>query len=187
MLQSPVDWVLLDGRESSDDHGIVHYEWALLQGDSSVEMQVHVQSPLWPVTSTLLCSSFKCTAKNIKYIQIYLPSTKIRMPVQLKYLFHRNVEQPMLEGTSKDHLVQSFLVKGDYMGFSGILSNCILKAHRGGNSTPLLETLHQIKCSHGKKNSNIEMNPLLVQLVLVDFSMGLVIKHLSSLELPFRH
>lgn len=106
MLQSPVDWVLLDGRESSDDHGIVHYEWALLQGDSSVEMQVHVQSPLWPVTSTLLCSSFKCTAKNIKYIQIYLPSTKIRMPVQLKYLFHRNVEQPMLEGTSKDHLVQ---------------------------------------------------------------------------------
>uniref|UniRef100_A0A8C3Y5Y8 Low-density lipoprotein receptor-related protein 11 n=1 Tax=Catharus ustulatus TaxID=91951 RepID=A0A8C3Y5Y8_CATUS len=40
VLQSPVDWVLLDGRESSDDHGIVHYEWALLQGDSSVEMQV---------------------------------------------------------------------------------------------------------------------------------------------------
>ncbi|XP_027763576.1 low-density lipoprotein receptor-related protein 11 isoform X2 [Empidonax traillii] len=40
VLQSPVDWVLLDGRESSDDHGIVQYEWALLQGDSSVEMQV---------------------------------------------------------------------------------------------------------------------------------------------------
>ncbi|NWY12001.1 LRP11 protein, partial [Aphelocoma coerulescens] len=40
VLQSPVDWVLLDGRESSDDHGIVHYEWTLLQGDSSVDMQV---------------------------------------------------------------------------------------------------------------------------------------------------
>ncbi|XP_063009414.1 low-density lipoprotein receptor-related protein 11 [Melospiza melodia melodia] len=40
VLQSPVDWVLLDGRESSDDHGIVHYEWTLLQGDSAVEMQV---------------------------------------------------------------------------------------------------------------------------------------------------
>ncbi|XP_032539686.1 low-density lipoprotein receptor-related protein 11 isoform X1 [Chiroxiphia lanceolata] len=40
VLQSPVDWVLLDGRESSDDHGIVQYEWTLLQGDSSVEMQV---------------------------------------------------------------------------------------------------------------------------------------------------
>ncbi|KFO69731.1 Low-density lipoprotein receptor-related protein 11, partial [Cuculus canorus] len=40
VLQSPVDWVLLDGRESSDDHGIVQYEWTLLQGDSSVEMKV---------------------------------------------------------------------------------------------------------------------------------------------------
>ncbi|KAM6323977.1 low-density lipoprotein receptor-related protein 11 [Aegotheles albertisi] len=40
VLQSPVDWVLLDGRESSDDRGIVQYEWTLLQGDSSVEMKV---------------------------------------------------------------------------------------------------------------------------------------------------
>ncbi|XP_057261630.1 low-density lipoprotein receptor-related protein 11 [Pezoporus wallicus] len=40
VLQLPVDWVLLDGRESSDDHGIVQYEWTLLQGDSSVEMKV---------------------------------------------------------------------------------------------------------------------------------------------------
>uniref|UniRef100_A0A669PBA4 LDL receptor related protein 11 n=1 Tax=Phasianus colchicus TaxID=9054 RepID=A0A669PBA4_PHACC len=40
VLQSPVDWVILDGRESSDDHGIVQYEWTLLQGDSSVEMKV---------------------------------------------------------------------------------------------------------------------------------------------------
>ncbi|KAK2531399.1 Lrp11 [Columba guinea] len=40
VLQSPVDWVLLDGRESSDDHGIVQYEWTLLQGDSAVEMKV---------------------------------------------------------------------------------------------------------------------------------------------------
>ncbi|KAM6126979.1 low-density lipoprotein receptor-related protein 11 [Pterocles gutturalis] len=40
VLQSPVDWVLLDGRESSDDRGIVQYEWTLLQGDSSVEMKI---------------------------------------------------------------------------------------------------------------------------------------------------
>ncbi|NXN67190.1 LRP11 protein, partial [Himantopus himantopus] len=40
VLQSPVDWVLLDGRESSDDRGIVQYEWTLLQGDSSVDMKV---------------------------------------------------------------------------------------------------------------------------------------------------
>ncbi|NWI01227.1 LRP11 protein, partial [Tichodroma muraria] len=52
VLQSPVDWVLLDGRESSDDHGIVHYEWTRLQGDSSVEMQV-------PQPGTLKLSHFR--------------------------------------------------------------------------------------------------------------------------------
>ncbi|NXC48445.1 LRP11 protein, partial [Penelope pileata] len=52
VLQSPVDWVLLDGRESSDDHGIVQYEWTLLQGDSSVEMKV-------PQPGTLKLSHFQ--------------------------------------------------------------------------------------------------------------------------------
>lgn len=40
MLQLPVDWVILDGRESLDDHGIIQYEWALLQGAPSVDMKV---------------------------------------------------------------------------------------------------------------------------------------------------
>ncbi|XP_077145346.1 low-density lipoprotein receptor-related protein 11 [Ranitomeya variabilis] len=40
VLQLPVDWVILDGRESSDDHAIIRYEWTLLQGDPSVEMKV---------------------------------------------------------------------------------------------------------------------------------------------------
>ncbi|XP_066467388.1 low-density lipoprotein receptor-related protein 11 [Tiliqua scincoides] len=40
MLQLPVDWVILDGRESSDDHGIIQYEWTLLQGAPSVDMKV---------------------------------------------------------------------------------------------------------------------------------------------------
>ncbi|XP_068533169.1 low-density lipoprotein receptor-related protein 11 [Anas acuta] len=52
VLQSPVDWVLLDGRESSDDHGIVQYEWTLLQGDSAVEMKV-------PQPGTLKLSHFQ--------------------------------------------------------------------------------------------------------------------------------
>uniref|UniRef100_A0A8C0IYY6 Low-density lipoprotein receptor-related protein 11 n=1 Tax=Chelonoidis abingdonii TaxID=106734 RepID=A0A8C0IYY6_CHEAB len=40
VLQSPVDWVILDGRESLDDHGIIQYEWILLQGDPSVDIKV---------------------------------------------------------------------------------------------------------------------------------------------------
>lgn len=132
MLQSPVDWVLLDGRESSDDHGIVHYEWTLLHGDSSVEMQVHEQPPLWPATARL-CSSFKCTAKNVKYIQICPPGTKIRVPLQL-LPFHRNVELPRLEGTSKDHLVQLSVRQGASMRLF-YLSNPILKTSSEGDYT----------------------------------------------------
>ncbi|XP_020655342.3 low-density lipoprotein receptor-related protein 11 [Pogona vitticeps] len=40
ILQLPVDWVILDGRESIDDHGIIQYEWALLQGAPSFDMKV---------------------------------------------------------------------------------------------------------------------------------------------------
>ncbi|XP_077206172.1 low-density lipoprotein receptor-related protein 11 [Paroedura picta] len=39
VLQLPVDWVILDGRESFDDHGIIQYEWTLLQGAPSIVMK----------------------------------------------------------------------------------------------------------------------------------------------------
>lgn len=42
MLQLPVNWVILDGRESRDDHGIIQYEWRLLQGAPSVDMEVPI-------------------------------------------------------------------------------------------------------------------------------------------------
>lgn len=35
----PTDWVLLDGRGSTDDRGIVRYEWTLLKGDPLVNMK----------------------------------------------------------------------------------------------------------------------------------------------------
>ncbi|XP_062954142.1 low-density lipoprotein receptor-related protein 11 isoform X2 [Cynocephalus volans] len=40
VLHLPTDGVILDGRESTDDHAIIQYEWTLLQGDSSVDMKV---------------------------------------------------------------------------------------------------------------------------------------------------
>ncbi|KAM6181783.1 low-density lipoprotein receptor-related protein 11 [Erethizon dorsatum] len=40
VLHLPTDEVILDGRESSDDHAIVQYGWTLLQGDPSVNMKV---------------------------------------------------------------------------------------------------------------------------------------------------
>ncbi|KAF0875531.1 LRP11 protein, partial [Crocuta crocuta] len=40
VLHLPTDGVVLDGRESTDDHAIVQYEWTLLLGDPSVDMKV---------------------------------------------------------------------------------------------------------------------------------------------------
>ncbi|KAL4649084.1 low-density lipoprotein receptor-related protein 11-like [Arapaima gigas] len=40
VIQLPTDWAVLDGRDSMDDHGIVHYEWMLVQGDPSVNTKV---------------------------------------------------------------------------------------------------------------------------------------------------
>lgn len=39
-MHLPSDGVILDGCESTDDHTIVQYEWILLQGDPSVDMNV---------------------------------------------------------------------------------------------------------------------------------------------------
>ncbi|XP_017267245.1 low-density lipoprotein receptor-related protein 11 [Kryptolebias marmoratus] len=39
VIQLPTDWAVLDGRGSVDDHGITHYEWTLLKGDSAISMK----------------------------------------------------------------------------------------------------------------------------------------------------
>ncbi|XP_056151027.1 low-density lipoprotein receptor-related protein 11 [Lampris incognitus] len=39
VIQLPTDWAVLDGRGSVDDHGISHYEWALIKGDTVVNME----------------------------------------------------------------------------------------------------------------------------------------------------
>lgn len=43
VIQLPTDWAVLDGRDSVDDHGISHYEWALIKGDTAIGMKVSVQ------------------------------------------------------------------------------------------------------------------------------------------------
>lgn len=39
-IQLPTDWAVLDGRDSLDDHGISHYEWTLVRGDTAINMKV---------------------------------------------------------------------------------------------------------------------------------------------------
>lgn len=40
VIQLPTDWAVLDGRDSVDDHGIDHYDWALVKGESAINMKV---------------------------------------------------------------------------------------------------------------------------------------------------
>ncbi|XP_039520231.1 low-density lipoprotein receptor-related protein 11 isoform X4 [Pimephales promelas] len=40
VVQLPTDWAVLDGRDSTDDHRITQYDWALVKGDPSVRMKV---------------------------------------------------------------------------------------------------------------------------------------------------
>ncbi|XP_051951268.1 low-density lipoprotein receptor-related protein 11 [Xyrauchen texanus] len=46
VVQLPTDWAVLDGRDSTDDHDITHYEWTLVKGDPSVNMKVTHQGLL---------------------------------------------------------------------------------------------------------------------------------------------
>ncbi|XP_056284968.1 low-density lipoprotein receptor-related protein 11 [Pseudoliparis swirei] len=39
VIQLPTDWAVLDGRDSVDDHGIDHYDWALVKGESAINMK----------------------------------------------------------------------------------------------------------------------------------------------------
>ncbi|XP_069829858.1 low-density lipoprotein receptor-related protein 11 isoform X2 [Dendropsophus ebraccatus] len=74
VLQLPVDWVVLDGRESSDDHAIIRYEWTLLRGDPLVEMKVpqpgtlrlsHLQEGVYTLQLTVTDTSGQKSSDNV--------------------------------------------------------------------------------------------------------------------------
>ncbi|XP_053316851.1 low-density lipoprotein receptor-related protein 11 isoform X2 [Spea bombifrons] len=74
VLQLPVDWFILDGRGSTDDHAIVGYDWTLLRGDSLVEMKVpqpgtlmlsHLQEGVYTLQLTVTDTSGQQSSDNV--------------------------------------------------------------------------------------------------------------------------
>ncbi|XP_068126812.1 low-density lipoprotein receptor-related protein 11-like [Hyperolius riggenbachi] len=74
VLQLPVDWVILDGRESTDDHAIIRYDWTLLRGDPLVDMKVpqpgtlklsHLQEGVYTLQLTVTDTSGQKSSDNV--------------------------------------------------------------------------------------------------------------------------
>ncbi|KAJ8797256.1 hypothetical protein J1605_017484 [Eschrichtius robustus] len=74
VLHLPADGVILDGRESTDDHAIVQYEWTLLQGDPSVDMKVpqsgtlklsHLQEGTYTFQLTVMDTAGQRSSDNV--------------------------------------------------------------------------------------------------------------------------
>lgn len=63
VIQLPTDWAVLDGRDSVDDHGINHYEWTLIRGDTAINMKVSVY--FMSVQGALTASCSKLTAHRV--------------------------------------------------------------------------------------------------------------------------
>ncbi|XP_024407863.3 low-density lipoprotein receptor-related protein 11 [Desmodus rotundus] len=74
VLRLPTDTATLDGRESTDDHAIVRYEWALLRGDPSVDMKVpesgtlklsHLQEGTYTFQLTVMDTAGQRSSDNV--------------------------------------------------------------------------------------------------------------------------
>ncbi|XP_063299373.1 low-density lipoprotein receptor-related protein 11 isoform X1 [Pelobates fuscus] len=74
ILQLPVDWVILDGRESTDDHAIIQYDWTLLRGDPLVDMKIpqpgtlklsHLQEGVYTLQLTVIDTSGQKSSDNV--------------------------------------------------------------------------------------------------------------------------
>ncbi|XP_024905017.1 low-density lipoprotein receptor-related protein 11 [Pteropus alecto] len=74
VLRLPTDAVTLDGRESTDDHAIVQYEWVLLRGDPSVDMKVpqsgtlklsHLREGTYTVQLTVMDTAGQRSSDNV--------------------------------------------------------------------------------------------------------------------------
>ena len=44
VIQLPTDCAVLDGRDSVDDYGVTHYEWALVKGEPAINMKVNTNT-----------------------------------------------------------------------------------------------------------------------------------------------
>ncbi|XP_032729057.1 low-density lipoprotein receptor-related protein 11 isoform X4 [Lontra canadensis] len=119
ILQLPTDGVVLDGRESTDDHAIVQYEWTLLQGDPSVDMKVpqsgtlklsHLQEGTYTFQLTVMDTAGQRSSDNVS-VTVLPVAFSTGVSLDRKTVTHTATAQPRTTGPSKDAAGSSFLEK----------------------------------------------------------------------------
>ncbi|XP_047589930.1 low-density lipoprotein receptor-related protein 11 isoform X4 [Lutra lutra] len=119
ILQLPTDGVVLDGRESTDDHAIVQYEWTLLQGDPSVDMKVpqsgtlklsHLQEGTYTFQLTVMDTAGQRSSDNVS-VTVLPVAFSTGVSLDRKTVTHTATAQPRATGPSKDAAGSSFLEK----------------------------------------------------------------------------
>ncbi|XP_064454285.1 low-density lipoprotein receptor-related protein 11 isoform X2 [Mirounga angustirostris] len=119
VLHLPTDGVVLDGRESTDDHAIVRYEWTLLQGDPSVDMKVpqsgtlklsHLQEGTYTFQLTVTDTAGQRSSDNVS-VTVLPVAFSMGVSLDQKMVTHTATAQPRITGPSKDASGSSFLEK----------------------------------------------------------------------------
>ncbi|XP_059033253.1 low-density lipoprotein receptor-related protein 11 isoform X3 [Mustela lutreola] len=119
ILQLPTDGVVLDGRESTDDHAIVQYEWTLLQGDPSVDMKVpqsgtlklsHLQEGTYTFQLTVMDTAGQRSSDNVS-VTVLPGAFSMGVSLDRKMVTHTATAQSRTTGPSKDAAGSSFLEK----------------------------------------------------------------------------
>ncbi|XP_064148147.1 low-density lipoprotein receptor-related protein 11 isoform X2 [Loxodonta africana] len=108
----PTEGVMLDGRESTDDHAIVQYEWTLLRGDPSVDMKVphsgtlklsHLQEGTYTFQLTVTDTAGQRSSDNISVTVLPMAySTEVNFGHKMVTHTAASPAQPRTIGLSED-------------------------------------------------------------------------------------
>uniref|UniRef100_A0A8I3WIJ2 LDL receptor related protein 11 n=1 Tax=Callithrix jacchus TaxID=9483 RepID=A0A8I3WIJ2_CALJA len=121
VLHLPADGVVLDGRESTDDHAIIQYEWALLQGNPSVDMKVlqsgtlklsHLQEGTYTFQLTVTDTAGQKSSDNVS-VTVLPTAYSTGVGLDRKMVTHTAASpaQPRTTGLSEDTGDESLVEK----------------------------------------------------------------------------
>ncbi|KAM5166128.1 low-density lipoprotein receptor-related protein 11 isoform 4-T4 [Callospermophilus lateralis] len=170
ILHLPTDGVILDGRESTDDHAIIQYEWTLLQGDPSVDMKVpqpgtlkltHLQEGTYTFQLTVTDTAGQRSSDNVSVT--VLPRTySTRVGLDHKMVSHTPASpaQPDTTGLSEHAREHSLMEKSQKVTAPNLLVTSSVSEKRIHSTSwgPESQIIPVMPGSHSSSNNRKEEN-----------------------------